>query len=60
MIKKVVKRFKLNDPAADKTALEHWLSRTPEERVGAVETLRRRMHGDSGRLQRVLRVIERS
>ena len=60
MIKKVVKRFKLGDPAADRTALEYWLSRSPEERVEAVEILRRRMHGNSERLQRVFRVVQRS
>lgn len=40
---------------------EYWLSRTPEERLRAVEFLRRIAYGHdrtSGRLQRVLEVVE--
>jgi hypothetical protein len=39
--------------------LEYWLTRPPEERVNAVEQLRRQHHGTGVRLQRVLRVTER-
>jgi hypothetical protein len=35
------------------------LSKTPEERIAAVEFLRRKQHGYSIRLQRVARVIQR-
>ena len=34
--------------------------KTPEERVGAVEYLKRALHGSSARLQRSARVIQRS
>lgn len=60
MIEKVVTRRKLNDPDAIKADLAYWLSKTPEERVGAVEILRKQRHGDAIRLQRVVRVIKRS
>lgn len=39
--------------------LAWWLSRTPEERIEAVEILRRRFHGNAERLQRTARIIER-
>jgi hypothetical protein len=35
------------------------LARTPEERVQAVELLRRQRHGSTGRLQRIARVVQR-
>lgn len=43
--------------------LEYWLTRTPEERLRAVELIRRTLYGYSDpppRLQRVLEVVERS
>ena len=58
-MEKVVTRWKSGDPAAEKADLAYWLSRTPEERIEAVELLRRQMHGDPGRLQRVARVFRR-
>ena len=45
--------------STDKDDLEYWLSRSPEERVSAVEFLRRQYHGSSARLQRSVRVIQR-
>ena len=55
MIEKVVKISKLIDlkPCDD---LEFWLSRSPEERVSAVEFLRRQFNGNSARLQRTARI----
>lgn len=38
----------------------YWLSRTPQERLAAVEALRRRIHGDdyaAGGIARVARII---
>lgn len=38
----------------------YWLSRTPQERLAAVEALRRRIHGDdydAGGIARVMRII---
>ena len=59
VMEKVVTRWKLGDPAAEKADLVYWLSRSPEERIAAVDFLRRQMHGDSARLQRVARVFRR-
>ena len=60
MIEKVVYKGDLNDPSAAKRDLQYWLSKTPEERVSAVEFLRRQFHGSEGRLQRVARVVKRT
>jgi hypothetical protein len=59
LMKKVVtkRNLKDNSPHAD---LAYWLNQTPDERVSAVEILRRQYHGGSERLQRVSRVIERT
>jgi len=59
VIEKVVHRRPLNDPMARRRDLEFWLSRPPDERVQAVEILRRQWYGDPGRIQRVVRVLRR-
>ena len=59
MIKKVVSKRKLTDPDEDLKDLEYWLSRPPEERIEAVELLRRQFHGSAIRFQRIDRVIQR-
>ena len=59
MIEKVVRKADLASFSEPKENLAYWLSRSPSERVEAVEELRRQRHGDSTRLQRVARVIER-
>ncbi len=45
MIKKVVKKARLGDFSEIRENLAYWLSKTPEERVGAVEYMRRTLHG---------------
>jgi hypothetical protein len=40
--------------------LSYWLARTPEERIEAVEILRRQFYGDTIGLQRIVRVVERT
>jgi len=59
MIKPVVKRSKLNSISETKQNLEYWLSRPAEERVATVDYLRRQLYGDSIRLQRTVRIIQR-
>ena len=59
MIEKIVKVKNLNDKDLILDDLKYWLSKTPEERVEAVDYLRRQFHGSSERLQRVARVIQR-
>lgn len=60
MIQKVVRKRKLGDPSAQADDLEYWMSRPPEERVEAVELLRRERYGSSARLQRHARVAQQS
>lgn len=60
MIEKVVKKGVLSEFDEVKENLAYWLSRTPEERVESVELLRRQYYGNTGRLQRVARVIRRA
>ena len=45
MIEKVVKKRRLEDFSEIKEDLAYWLSKSPEERVAAVELLRRQRHG---------------
>ncbi|MCP4642415.1 MAG: hypothetical protein GY851_18365 [bacterium] len=52
------KRSLTESSAADDLA--YWLSRPPEERVAAVEFLRRQHYGTLPRLQRTVRVIKLS
>ena len=60
MIERVIKKRDLNSHDEIKENLEYWLSRPPEERVAAVDYLRKQVYGDSVRLQRVVRIIQRS
>jgi len=59
MIKKVVKKRNLkDDPTAED--LKYWLSKSPEERISAMEFLRKQANGSSARLQRTVRIIQLS
>jgi hypothetical protein len=60
MIKKVVTIKDKNDKKLILDDLNYWLTKSPEERVAAVDYLRSQFHGSSERLQRVARVIQRS
>ena len=60
MIKKAIKKRKLRDSNLHLEDLAYWLKRSAEERLAAVEFLRRQQHGSSARLQRVARVIQQS
>ena len=59
MIRKTVQKHDLDNYSEIRQNLEYWLSRSPEERLAAVDTLRREYYGDSQRLQRVVRVVLR-
>ena len=59
MIEKVVTKVGLRDSGSSQTDLAYWLKKTPEERVAAVDYLRRQAYGTTARLQRVARVIQR-
>jgi len=59
MIRKTVQKQRLDDYSEIKQNLQYWLSRPAEERLAAVNALRREFYGDSQRLQRTARVISR-
>ena len=59
-IQKVVQKRNLSDVASPKEDLAYWLSKSPEERIAAVEHLRRQYHASTNRLQRSARVIQRT
>lgn len=59
MLEKKVTKGRLQDDQA-RSDLEYWLAKTPEERIAAVEELRRQRHGNEVRLERVARVIKRT
>jgi hypothetical protein len=59
MIEKTVRIIDLKNDSSIRDDLAYWLSKTPEERISAIEFLRRQYHGSSARLQRVARVIQR-
>ena len=59
MIKKVVRIKNINDKEMIQDDLKYWLSKSPEERAAAVDYLRKQFHGNSARLQRVVKVIQR-
>jgi hypothetical protein len=57
MIQKVVTRHDLTSRDSSKEDLAYWLTRTPEERIEAVEFLRRQYHGSFSRLQKSAHII---
>ena len=60
MIKKTIQKRPLNDKTSTTDDLAYWLSKTPEERIAAVEYLRYQFYGPAAqaRLQRVARVVK--
>lgn len=42
-----------------KEDLAYWMSKYPEERIDAVEYLRKQYHGSSVRLQRSVKIVQR-
>lgn len=60
MIKKVIRKGNLQNMQSAKEDLLYWLSRPEEERVAAVDYLRKQYYGSAERLQRVARVIQRA
>jgi len=58
MIQKIVKKGVMGELSSIKEDLAYWLSKPPEERVAAVDYLRRQYNGNTARLQRSARVIQ--
>lgn len=59
MIKKVIAKRRIDDSSI-LDDLAYWQTRSAEERISAVEIIRRQYYGSSERLQRVSRIIERT
>ena len=60
MIKKVVRKYNLDEYSEIEENLKYWLSKLPEERIAAVDFLRKQLYGSSIRLQRTVRVIKQT
>ena len=60
MIERIVKKHRLGELCENEQNLQYWLSKDPAERIEAVDFLRRQVYGDTTRLQRTVRVIQRS
>jgi hypothetical protein len=60
MISKVVRKMDMKEDDSIKEDLKYWLEKDPNERISAVEYLRRQFHGNSDRLQRIARVTQHS
>jgi hypothetical protein len=58
MIEKVISIGRLEDLSSIKSDYAFWMAKSAEERIEAVELLRRQYHGDSARLQRSARVVQ--
>jgi hypothetical protein len=58
MIQKTVKKSRAGDLSSIREDLAYWLSKSHEERISAVEYLRRQYHGNTVRLQRSARIIQ--
>jgi hypothetical protein len=55
-MKKVVHKYKLGEEPSD---LEYWLTKTPQERLAALEAIRQKVHGNiSGKVERVITIIK--
>lgn len=61
MMEKVVKKYTLgvDDEKQELDDLLYWLGKTSAERVEAVDILRRQLHGNQQRLQRVVTFSQR-
>jgi len=60
MIRKIVRKRTLEDSTNSDDDLAYWLTRSPEERLAAVDRFRRLFIGSAVRIQRVARVIEQT
>jgi hypothetical protein len=59
LIKKTMKKRVAGDDFAG-TGLSYWLSKSPGERIEAVEILRKQFDESTTRLQRTVRIIKRA
>jgi hypothetical protein len=57
MIRKIVAKHRMDEFCEVRQNLQHWLTKTPQERLAAVDSLRAQVYGNTERLQRTARVI---
>ena len=57
-LQKIVKLTSFEEEERTRPALKYWLSRSPEERIAAVEYLRRQVDGGCARFRRVHRLLD--
>jgi hypothetical protein len=60
VIERAVQKIDLEKYSSIKEDLAFWLGKRPQERIAAIEFLRRQYHGSSARLQRSARVIQQA
>ena len=60
MIQRIVYKHRLDANFEIKQNLKYWLSKTPQQRLEAVDLLRRQVYGDTQRLQGIARVVQLS
>jgi hypothetical protein len=60
MVKKIVTKCPLDPHLEVKQNLQYWLTKPPQQRLAAVDALRKQLYGDSIRFQRTARVVQRS
>jgi hypothetical protein len=58
-LQRVMQLTSFDEERRDRPGLRYWLSRPAEERLAAVEFLRRQFHGPDARLRRVHRLLDR-
>ncbi|KIE17184.1 hypothetical protein DS62_05770 [Smithella sp. SC_K08D17] len=59
-MEKVIRKGNLHRLQSAGEDIAYWLTRSAEERVAAVDYLRKQYHGNTARLQRVARIIQRA
>jgi hypothetical protein len=59
MLKRIIQKSSLKDNSAN-SDLDYWLSQPKSKRIEALESLWKHEHGNSQRLQRVVRIIQLS
>ena len=60
MISRTVTKHNLDASLEIKQNLQYWLTRPPEERLAAVDSLRAQIYGDNIRLKRVVSVVNQN
>jgi len=60
MISRTITKHHLDASLEIKQNLQYWLSRPPEERLAAVDSLRAQIYGDNIRLKRVVSVVSQN